>query len=244
MLLRSVTKHIKEQNWFAVGLDFLIVVIGILIAFQITNWSQMRDDADSYLDLRQAVIDEVRTNISIGAERSERATKYMEVAKAVIEDLESCGAQEGAVERLNKSQSTLGFIMRVHLRQNALKQMLTSELFKSGKYEDNKELFVSYARTLEFLDMNSLTNSKVSIDLMSHPFWTRGELVKSTLRGIEFEVYKSILDVDFQTACNDHSFNLAFTTRFHHGSYQRNLAQRLELESRALLEALGEDIGN
>jgi hypothetical protein len=39
MLLRRLTKHIKEQNWFAVGVDFFIVVIGILIAFQITNWT-------------------------------------------------------------------------------------------------------------------------------------------------------------------------------------------------------------
>ena len=42
MLLRSITKHVNEQNWFAVALDFFIVVAGILIAFQITNWSEAR----------------------------------------------------------------------------------------------------------------------------------------------------------------------------------------------------------
>jgi hypothetical protein len=42
MRLRSLTKHIKDQNWFAVGLDFVIVVAGILIAFQITSWSESR----------------------------------------------------------------------------------------------------------------------------------------------------------------------------------------------------------
>jgi hypothetical protein len=44
MLLRSVTKHVKDQNWFAVALDFVIVVVGILIAFQITNWSESQRD--------------------------------------------------------------------------------------------------------------------------------------------------------------------------------------------------------
>jgi len=44
MRLRSLTKHIREQNWFAVALDFFIVVVGILIAFQITNWSEARSD--------------------------------------------------------------------------------------------------------------------------------------------------------------------------------------------------------
>jgi len=42
MLLRSITKHVKDQNWFAVALDFFIVVVGILIAFQITNWNEGR----------------------------------------------------------------------------------------------------------------------------------------------------------------------------------------------------------
>ena len=49
MRLRSLTKHIREQNWFAVALDFFIVVVGILIAFQITNWSEARQDrAEEY----------------------------------------------------------------------------------------------------------------------------------------------------------------------------------------------------
>ena len=42
MRLHSLTKHIREQNWFAVFLDFFIVVAGILIAFQITEWNEAR----------------------------------------------------------------------------------------------------------------------------------------------------------------------------------------------------------
>lgn len=40
MILRRITLHVKDQNWFAVFLDFFIVVVGILIAFQITNWNE------------------------------------------------------------------------------------------------------------------------------------------------------------------------------------------------------------
>ena len=47
MLLRSISKHVKDQNWFAVVLDFFIVVAGILIAFQITNWNEARLDRDN-----------------------------------------------------------------------------------------------------------------------------------------------------------------------------------------------------
>jgi hypothetical protein len=44
MLLRRIIKHVKKQNWFAVFIDFLIVVVGILIAFQITEWNEAKDE--------------------------------------------------------------------------------------------------------------------------------------------------------------------------------------------------------
>ena len=31
MILRRITQHIKAQNWFAVGLDYVIVVVGVFI---------------------------------------------------------------------------------------------------------------------------------------------------------------------------------------------------------------------
>ena len=42
MLLRRISQHVKEQNWFAVGLDFLIVVFGIFVGLQVDNWNDER----------------------------------------------------------------------------------------------------------------------------------------------------------------------------------------------------------
>ena len=52
MILRSLTQHLKDQNWFAVGLDFAIVVIGVFIGIQVSNWNENRADiarANGYL---------------------------------------------------------------------------------------------------------------------------------------------------------------------------------------------------
>lgn len=64
MLLRRITTHVKEQNWFAVGLDFFIVVIGILIAFQITAWSERRADNRTLKTALELLRDEIETNIA------------------------------------------------------------------------------------------------------------------------------------------------------------------------------------
>ena len=39
MILRRITEHVKDQNWFAVALDFVIVVVGVFIGIQVANWN-------------------------------------------------------------------------------------------------------------------------------------------------------------------------------------------------------------
>jgi hypothetical protein len=51
MLLRRLTKYIKEQNWFAVGLDFFIVVIGVGVAMLGQHWLSDRTQRE---DMRLA----------------------------------------------------------------------------------------------------------------------------------------------------------------------------------------------
>ena len=60
MRLRSLTKHIREQNWFAVALDFFIVVVGILIAFQITNWNEARTDRQLETKYRTELVNDLK----------------------------------------------------------------------------------------------------------------------------------------------------------------------------------------
>ena len=87
MRLRSLTKHIREQNWFAVGLDFFIVVVGILIAFQITNWSEARSEnklkslVESRLIADFEIIDQ---ELDAAVERMERQLIDMEVWRQAL----------------------------------------------------------------------------------------------------------------------------------------------------------------
>jgi hypothetical protein len=44
MLFRRISEHLNQQNWFAVAIDFVVVVLGIFIGMQVTDWNQMRLD--------------------------------------------------------------------------------------------------------------------------------------------------------------------------------------------------------
>ncbi len=42
MNLRRLIEHIKGQHWTAVAIDFVIVVVGVFVGIQVSNWNQQR----------------------------------------------------------------------------------------------------------------------------------------------------------------------------------------------------------
>ena len=72
----------KDQNWFAVFLDFFIVVVGILIAFQITEWNEGRQDrAEEYrvLHALKENIEKTGRDLAIEISRTETGQASLKV---------------------------------------------------------------------------------------------------------------------------------------------------------------------
>ena len=44
MILRRIKAHVEKENWFAVGIDFAIVVVGVFIGLQVANWNEVRSE--------------------------------------------------------------------------------------------------------------------------------------------------------------------------------------------------------
>ena len=72
MILRRVIAHFRKQEWTAIAIDFLIVVVGVFIGIQVSNWNEARGDRAhealylSYLaDDLQNDIDEIDYVISL-----------------------------------------------------------------------------------------------------------------------------------------------------------------------------------
>ena len=53
MILRRVIQHVKKQEWTAIAIDLVIVVLGVVIGIQVSNWNAARADrerAHGYLE--------------------------------------------------------------------------------------------------------------------------------------------------------------------------------------------------
>ena len=69
MILRRVIEHLRKQEWTAIAIDFVIVVVGVFVGMQVTNWNEARanrgivdrhlaeivEDLDSHLALNDAL---------------------------------------------------------------------------------------------------------------------------------------------------------------------------------------------
>ncbi|MEL6216686.1 MAG: DUF6090 family protein, partial [Pseudomonadota bacterium] len=92
MILRRITQHVNDQNWFAVGIDFVIVVIGVFIGIQVANWNDARADRAKEAEfVRRLAVDVDRTRTQLTAfvvEREERLRAISRVENMYFGDAE------------------------------------------------------------------------------------------------------------------------------------------------------------
>ena len=94
MLLRRITKHIKEQNWFAVGIDFVIVVFGVFIGIQVANWNDDRAEHQMETKALVALKKELESSIVFADARTrayEQATEAGKRSLTYINEPYDCG---------------------------------------------------------------------------------------------------------------------------------------------------------
>ena len=63
MLLRRMMEHVKNQNWTAVALDFFIVVFGVFIGIEASNWNASQAERRVAQTLTVQLIEDLRQDI-------------------------------------------------------------------------------------------------------------------------------------------------------------------------------------
>ena len=84
MLLRRITQHVKTQNWFAVGVDFVIVVIGVFVGLQVQEWSVERADRKAERSVLERLIAEYERNIEVLEEDKVKASAAVAATEKLL----------------------------------------------------------------------------------------------------------------------------------------------------------------
>ena len=59
MILRRIIAHFRKQEWTAIALDFLIVVVGVFIGIQVANWNETANDRKREQAVLQAMLEDI-----------------------------------------------------------------------------------------------------------------------------------------------------------------------------------------
>ncbi|MEQ8435763.1 MAG: hypothetical protein RIA71_16150 [Oceanicaulis sp.] len=64
MILDNLTRAFKTQNWLAAGVEFVIVIAGVVIGFQINAWNEQRSERSEEVGYLLALTDDVRLSLA------------------------------------------------------------------------------------------------------------------------------------------------------------------------------------
>lgn len=63
MFFRKISKHLKDQDWAAIGIDFVIVVVGVYLGIQVDNWDEARADRERARVFAERMQSDLETDI-------------------------------------------------------------------------------------------------------------------------------------------------------------------------------------
>ena len=88
MILRRVREHVAHHNWFAVAVDFIIVVVGVFVGIQASNWNQARLDRRQAREYRAMLQSDLDANLDNLATRKRYYGWVRSEALATLADLQ------------------------------------------------------------------------------------------------------------------------------------------------------------
>lgn len=155
MLLRRITKHVKDQNWFAVGIDFAIVVLGVFIGIQVANWNEARSASQSEIRLIDLLVNDLNGMRSSFLESDQIARQTHQGWMHAFRALEKCEFRPEHAEAIAFSFSRYQSSYGIHIQRSAFDEMqATGGFSRLGDLDLKNEIVALYA----FLAYDADTN--------------------------------------------------------------------------------------
>jgi hypothetical protein len=110
MILRSVTAHVKTQNWLAVTLDLLIVIVGVFIGIEVANWNEARQEHNEERRYYSQLLVDLNHDLDSLSGAARRARFHDEAAELVLAKLRGKPTPGVPPVRLAKAIHYAGFI--------------------------------------------------------------------------------------------------------------------------------------
>lgn len=87
MILRRVVEHFRKQEWTAVFLDFIIVVVGVFVGLQVQEWSARRAMSERTARLMQRLESDFGVDVLVARSLLDYHTEVARHAQMTLNDI-------------------------------------------------------------------------------------------------------------------------------------------------------------
>ncbi len=84
MILRRLSQSLKEQNWTAIWIEFILLVSGVFLAIQVANWNESRKESAQEAAYLKNLAEDIRSDINEIDETIAVSRWRMSVLQALI----------------------------------------------------------------------------------------------------------------------------------------------------------------
>lgn len=210
MILRRFMKHVTDQNWFAVGLDVLVVITGIFLGMQVTEWNEVRKEKTQERAFLLRMEHELNLMISINEQELQKGEIAHNKTREVIVML-----QEGLMYNEHRQafgEKLTGFdsFPAAKVQNTVITEMISSGKLGIIQSNDLRQAIVEFNQASD--DMRRNNEAHFSIFLQ-----TRDDLhqyVKLSADSLDLATNKDAIDGSWQVLNFDQNAASAGKLRF------------------------------
>ncbi len=107
MILRRLSQSLKEQNWAAIVIEFILLVAGVFLGIQVANWNAARVEQKRADELFVRIIDDLeseKSNVDVLREYYETTAMYAQISLAEFEQPGSVDPETFVISAYQASQ--------------------------------------------------------------------------------------------------------------------------------------------
>lgn len=206
MILRRIAAAITNQNWFQVTIEIFIVVIGIFLGLQVTDWAEDRNERAEEIEylarLHEDITDSINQN-STNLKFMERQENYTRI---MLDDLSSCHLPPENELIFANGLFTIGKYLPA-----AFSRTTIDELNSTGKFLviRNVDLRKALAEHSSYIYLAVEIDRKISSRGMPHVIDIERKFtfnLQTPTKGDD-EIKPGDINYDFQTLCKDQAFS-------------------------------------
>jgi hypothetical protein len=205
MILRRVIDHVRRQEWTAIFIDLVIVVVGVFIGIQVANWNAELIERREARDSMQRLQEDVALSVQLTQSSIDFMADNARLADLALARLRACDLPAGDRDDFATSLYRLGKVTPARFVRTTF-----DELRDSGKLRliGNPGLRRDLTEVARLSEWYEKVFTLIAGRLEAHAAYVDGQVI--------FDVDGSIggggrigwerLDMDFDVACKDRRF--------------------------------------